>query len=344
MHGHFSSEFYSTPSIPGNAVRRRWHLNMLEPLEYGKDIPEEVVWDIVSRWHGMRLLFAIYLDKAINEAYVNSTFSYTSGVNRPDTTEASASEGDMPKPSQIPGSCANGTIPEDRKGGYERFYKALTAQWVAIEKLWRVRSQVWPNAQKFDDAFDSTLRQWTNNPARPIREKLDIVEIVDFIWGFAGRKAFHVSDVPSWLEGEDDLVRDQYIDQNESEVGDWGFFVRSVIQFLRPPQIIQLVLSSWYPSSWNYDRPGFLRHLGLFDTWDGVLVDDQDSPMSDNWVPLDIVDDDVGNSFAHMDNSKEVERRWEKYREVLWPKEIKGKLFLQTTAEREILCKISESS
>ena len=57
MHGHFSSEFYSTPSIPGNAVRRRWHLNMLEPLEYGKDIPEEVVWDIVS--DGMECVFSL---------------------------------------------------------------------------------------------------------------------------------------------------------------------------------------------------------------------------------------------------------------------------------------------
>jgi hypothetical protein len=67
------------------------------------------------------------------------------------------------------------------------------------------------------------------------------------------------------------------------------------------------------------------------------------SPMSDNWIPLDIVDDDVGNSFAHMDNAKKIEKKWEKYREVLWPKERKGKLFLQTTAEREILCKILES-
>lgn len=185
-----------------------------------------------------------------------------------------------------------------------------------MEKLRKVRIQVWPNAQKLDDAFNSTLRQWTNNPARPIREKLDIVEIVDFIWGFVGRKAFHVSDVPSWLEGEDDLVRDQYIDQWKRS-WEWGFFVRGVIQFLRPPQIIQLVLSSWYPSSWNFDRSGFLRNLGPFDTWNGVLVNERDFPMSDNWVPLDILDNDVGNSLAHMGNAKEVEKKWEKYREVL---------------------------
>ena len=72
-------------------------------------------------------------------------------------------------------------------------------------------------------------------------------------------------------------------------------------------------------------------------------MNDQDSPISDNWVPLDILDDDVGNSFANMDNAKKVEEQWETYREIQWPRERKEKLFLQTTAEREILCKISES-
>jgi hypothetical protein len=72
---------------------------MLEPLEYGKDKPHGGVWDIVFRWHRMRLIFAIYLDKAIKKAYVILKFLYTSGVDKPDTTEASASERDMPKPS-----------------------------------------------------------------------------------------------------------------------------------------------------------------------------------------------------------------------------------------------------
>jgi hypothetical protein len=341
MHGHFSSEFYNTPIIPENAARRRWHLNMLEPLRYGTSIPDEVVWDIVTRWHGMRLLFAIYLDKATMEAYVRSVFSFTPGVNEPDTTEESAFEGDIPKPSPNPESCENRTTLASRQGGYERFYKALTAQWMSIEKLWRVRSQVWPNAQKFDDAFDATLRQWINNPGRPMKEKIDIAEIVEFVWGFLGRKTIRFSEFSSWLEGEDDLVRDQYLDQDESKVGNWGFFVRSVVQFLRPPQILQLVLSYWYPSSWNFDRSGFLRHLGLFDTWEGVLINAHPSPRSDSWVPLDIVNYDVGNSFAHMENGKEVEENWQKYRQTSWPKEIKGKLFLDGIPERDILCKVT---
>ena len=287
----------------------------------------------------MRLLFDFYLDKAITEAYLLSRFSYTSAGYTSDTTEASANEGNTPRPSRIPSAYANLIVPENRNHAYERFYKALTAQWIAIEKLWKVRSQVWPNAQAFDDAFDSAIKSWTNNQARPFEEKLDVVEIVDFVWGFLGRKAFDLSSVSSWLEG--DLARERYIDQNESEVGNWGFFVRSVIQFLRPPQIIQLVLSSWYPSSWNYDRPGFLRNLGLFDTWEGILVDAQDFTMSDNWVPLNLVDDDVGNTFIHMVNAKEIEERWERYRDFQWPTEIRSKLFFRSAAEREVMGKIT---
>lgn len=75
----------------------------------------------------MRLLFALYLDTAIQKAYMNSTFPHTSGVNRPNTTGASASEGEMSKPSQIPDLCVEGMTPDDRKSGYKRFYKALTA-------------------------------------------------------------------------------------------------------------------------------------------------------------------------------------------------------------------------
>jgi hypothetical protein len=81
--------------------------------------------------------------------------------------------------------------------------------------------------------------------------------------------------------------------------------------------------------------------LGLFDTWEGVLINAHPSPRSDSWVPLDIVNYDVGNSFSHMENGKEAEENWQKYRQTLWSKEIKGKLFLDGIPERDILCKVT---
>jgi hypothetical protein len=41
-----------------------------------------------------------------------------------------------------------------------------------------------------------------------------------------------------------------------------------------------------------------------------------------------------------MENGKEVEENWQKYRQTLWSKEIKGKLFLDGIPERDILCKV----
>ena len=83
----------------------------------------------------IRLLFDLYFDTAIRKSFVNKAFSCSIGFTMLDRTEQSASEGSLPEPSQIPSPCANAMIPEDRNNAYERFYKALTAHWVAIETL-----------------------------------------------------------------------------------------------------------------------------------------------------------------------------------------------------------------
>ena len=56
---------------------------------------------------------------------------------------------------------------------------------------------MWPNAEDFDSAFESAVEVWSNNPGRPLKEKIDILEIVNFVWGFLGQNAFHVNSVPS---------------------------------------------------------------------------------------------------------------------------------------------------
>ncbi|KAJ5663546.1 hypothetical protein N7507_004277 [Penicillium longicatenatum] len=332
MHAAFSSEFYTSPAIPSNSEGRTRHANMLAPLEPGSEIPEGMVWDVVCRWHGMRFLFDLYCDKSTSEAYIDSIFSY---VGNSDSTVISATEPDLPDLSHKPNDFVKRSTRELRIAAYERFYKALTAQWASVERLWQVRSQVWPNAEQFDKNFESTVNSWSVNPARPLREKLDIVEVVDFIWAFLGRKAFEVPDVPAWLENEGDHVRQDYIDGRDTQIDNWGYFVRSILQFLRPPHVIQLVC--WDPAEWNLDKPGFLRGLGLFDTWEGIITDHGDGPMSDSWVPLNIVDEDVANSLKLMMSLESAGRKWEKYRDERWSSEMRGALFFQESPEQRIL-------
>ncbi|THC88710.1 hypothetical protein EYZ11_011846 [Aspergillus tanneri] len=46
---------------------------------------------------------------------------------------------------------------------------------------------------------------WTNT-ARSMQEKIDIVEVVDFVWGFLARKNFHTPSFAAWLEGEGEEI------------------------------------------------------------------------------------------------------------------------------------------
>lgn len=72
-------------------------------------------------------------------------------------------------------------------------------------------------------------------------------------------------------------------------------------------------------------------------------MDEEESPTSDNWVPLDIVEDDVENSLRHMTSVDAIEKQWRRYRDDVWPSEVRGKLFFRDTAVHEILGGITGS-
>ncbi|KAJ6093408.1 hypothetical protein N7486_008697 [Penicillium sp. IBT 16267x] len=153
-------------------------------------------------------------------------------TDMPDCTEAMASEDVLPMPCGFPSPDIDALTTQERIRSYERFYNALVSHWVAVETLWITRTQTWSNAKEFDEAFELVYDMWTNNSQRSLQEKIDIVEIVDFVWGFLGRKPFPVSSVPCWLEGERDHILQRYIDENATDSSNWGGFMRSVYQYL----------------------------------------------------------------------------------------------------------------
>lgn len=48
-------------------------------------------------------------------------------------------------------------------------------------------------------------------------------------------------------------------------------------------------------------------------------MDEEDLPISDSWVPLDIVNDDVENSLRDMTSLDTIEKQWQRYRVDVWP-------------------------
>jgi hypothetical protein len=54
-----------------------------------------------------------------------------------------------------------------------------------------------------------------DHPARGFREKFKTIEVIDFVWGFLGRKTFgNPHRLANWLSGED--AEEAFLDDQES--------------------------------------------------------------------------------------------------------------------------------
>jgi hypothetical protein len=290
----------------------------------------------------MRLLFDLFCDSSVQDSYLVSIFPYLPLADEEEGREALVSEGSLPIPSGNIHKIFNEMSAEQKQNSYQRFYKALTAHWAAVETLWLARVQVYPTSKHCDEAFGLVWMKWTDNPARPLEEKIDIVEVVDFIWGYLGHKCFPVSSTSAWLEGDKEETFQMYLDETEAESAIWLFFVRRVIQYLRPPQIIELLLSMWgLHGGWGLDRPKYLQHLGFSDVFDGIIVCEHRWVTVDTWFPITAVEIDVESSFHDMGDSASLVASWECYRRGMWQSEARSKVLLRNESAQQLVERIA---
>ncbi|CAL5874618.1 uncharacterized protein PFLUO_LOCUS8915, partial [Penicillium psychrofluorescens] len=247
FYGDFSEIFYSKDAVHEDTEgRKQFFADNLDLGKSSRELPAETVWAVVCRWHAMRLLFNLYCDSSVQRSYSTSIYPYTGHRAVWEDRQAMGREEALLPPSRSCSLDFYALDAEQKQRSYQRFYKALTAHWVAFEALWLARVQDYGTAEEWDKAYDLVGSLWTDNPARPLKEKVDIVEVVDFVWGFLGRKPFHVSSVPSWIAGENE---DLFWDKNDTEASNWLHFIREISELLRPPNIIELLLWMWAPHS-----------------------------------------------------------------------------------------------
>ncbi|GIJ91855.1 hypothetical protein Asppvi_010830 [Aspergillus pseudoviridinutans] len=254
----------------------------------------EAIWEIVCRWHTMRVLFLLYCDSSIQASFSLSAISswYDEAVEK---DEEFAREMPLPVPSGVSCEAFTRLSAAQRQRSYQRFYKAVMAHWLAVETLWFAKVQVYESPRQCDGIFKHVWALWIDNQGRPLQEKIDIVEVVDFVWNFLGRKNFSVSSIPDWVDGEGEQFRRMYLDEYETETSNWAFFAECVTQYLRPSNIIELLLLSTLPSKrcWNFEQPSYLRRLGFFDVQEGVIEDTNESAKAEVHFPANVVELDV---------------------------------------------------
>jgi hypothetical protein len=366
LHGRFAEELYVKSPIPRSPSRRKQITEEhLMPMLEG-ELTSEAVWEIVCRWHTIRLLFVLYCDSSIQAAFSRSAISswYDEEARK---DEEFAREMPLPVPSGASCQAFTRLSTAQRQRSYQRFYKAVIAHWVAVEMLWFAKVQVYESPRQCDEIFKHVWDLWIDNQ-RPLQEKIDIVEVVDFVWNFLGRKNFSVSSIPDWLDGEGERFQRKYLDEYETEESNWAFFAECVTQYLRPSNIIELLLLSTLPLKrcWSFHQPSYLRRLGFFDVEEGVIAEDtDDSVKAEVHFPLNAVDLDVERGICSnvlpdsigklpLDGDYEMEvseeasassrglfaAKWKHYRMVIWPLDSRAQVLFREESSDELTKRI----
>jgi hypothetical protein len=290
-----------------------------------------VISEILCRWHAMKVLFDIYCNSSIRAAYLETC------LIRPErsTFGDDEDEGGFPSSDDPPAPPSDGFCDgfkqlsfKAKNRAYQRFYQALTAHWVAVEFAWLSKIRIYRDAQDRERFFNKVRDMWTDNDSRTLQEKLDIIEIVDFVWVFLVRKIFYSpSCLLDWFDspfegrgspdgipslGQSSLamwlapfLEDDGIDEipnslcNPMFVHRYSeFFIKDATEYLRPTHIIELLLLlTWSPEKpWKVDRFEYLRKLGFVDTIARRLQ--EHNWQFENRFTIDLPENDVLSDLA----------------------------------------------
>lgn len=176
----------------------RWgsyHISLSDspgPWDLGQD--DEFFWAIWKRWNDMKKLFSLYLDPKISQKYRDCP-----RVLLPAAVHLEESPCAMELDSQKICLNLDEAMGLDKidLASYCRFYRALTAHWRA--------SSLYHMAQTLDDfhppdygplRYVSAARPFLEHKNTTLEEVLEIVEVIEFIWGFLGYTIFGLPQEP----------------------------------------------------------------------------------------------------------------------------------------------------
>jgi hypothetical protein len=119
-----------------------------------RNLSAAAIWEVVCRWHAMRLLFDFYCDTSIQTSYSQARWQ----------ASEERWKGEDPLPPPVGCTCdvfqeLNAT---ERQRSYQRFYKALTAHWAMVEMLWVARVAAYHSPDLRDEAHAQIWDMFTN--------------------------------------------------------------------------------------------------------------------------------------------------------------------------------------
>jgi F-box domain len=334
------SEFYQTHAerplesgIKGSDLPNLAH-------ERPEELTAERVYTIICRWHGLRVLQELYLDVTIGTQYYESTFPFAGDFDPADMTLSTESSVRVSHLQSLPAGDNAGKSFDAQQT--QRFYKALTSYWLAMEAHWLLCRSVQDTWEELWNLSDSVEDIWSGNLRGGLLESLEVLEVYDFVYGFLLRMIFpNVETTLPWLSGSGSY----YFENNTFAPSEWVFFLQNCRLFLRPPDIIELLamVCSSTETTWPTNKSEYLQQRGAFDFLGGTaLTDHPDGDTLDFWFDVGLLEEGVCRQIqicAPLDDAQQLQALWRRFRDG-WKCEARWKLFWWTDSSDDIVARI----
>ncbi|KAL1631740.1 hypothetical protein SLS56_004414 [Neofusicoccum ribis] len=269
------------------------HIRYEECLK-AKDLSSGQVWDILARWHGLKLVHRLYTCCTVHNPYKDRI-----GI----TGDASLTEEPILDILEL-FSNAHGPDVERTRFASICHYRLQSEQ---------------------NDVYEQIYYFWLRYDC--FQESLETLEAYDFVYGFLAQNLqfSSISTFEDWIQGEDSPF-------GEYPEWDWNLNMKGIRLALNPADILELLAltSRWKrePSTeWPTERKTrYFRRRGVFcNGFPGDVSVGDIEEFPDTWLDLTHLE---RACFAHLQsltgNPSGLEETWTHYRTSRWQTEARG--------------------
>ena len=280
-----------------------------------ENIPEDLTADrirtIECRWHGIRTLQELYLDA------VNMNRHRARGANEADLDASTL----QPKSVKYTFDVRQ----------TQRFYKALTSYWLAMEANWLLGRSIHDTWEDLFTLNNDVHELWTGNLQKDFLDSLDLLEVYDFVYGNLVEHLIpNGTPITQWVGQHSD----DFFPEIDDDGFDYGFFRHHLRLHLRSSDIIELLAmqkTSTKTGEILSNRSGYLQRRGVFDSTGGIsLTDHPEGDSLDVWKGVENLESSAYfhllESGSELSRDADIITKWEEFRKN-WKVNAKWLLF-----------------
>jgi hypothetical protein len=141
----------------------------------------------------MKALFQLYCDSNIRPSYLRSIFWQAAPEDQTIRWQKAVDyEVSLPTPYGKECKTLRSMAIADKMAAYARFYRSVCSHWLCVNITWAAGISRHADSKACKNTFGLIKLLWCDDLERSLQEKIEAIEVTDFVWGFLARKVFEL--------------------------------------------------------------------------------------------------------------------------------------------------------